>query len=41
MLSLEQVPKVISQIFTLQEGYKNHKIDELLAGGFEVGLHCQ
>ena len=41
ILSLEQVPKVISQIFALQEGNENRKIDALLAGGFEVGLHCQ
>jgi len=38
ILSLEQVPKVISQIFALQEGNENRKIDALLAGGFEVSI---
>jgi len=38
VLPSEQVPKVISQIFTLQKGNENRNIAELLPVGFEVSI---
>ena len=46
IVSLEKVPKIVSEIFNLQDGeenqrlFENYKVDEMLLDGLEVRMLC-